>query len=172
MTGIKPMRVISQRIKGAGRKTLAVAVLPLVIAAGAAVAGPSGSAMASSTTRLQDVATLFCLDSNTSGNVYTLGCNGGNYQNWILRPAVGFGSGFYNIVDNQTGRCLDSNASGSVYTLGCNGGTYQVWHVSPGLGRPSTLQDESTLFCLDSNTNGNVYTLGCNGGNFQRWQQF
>jgi serine/threonine-protein kinase len=169
MIEIGPMRAVSRRMRGPGRARLAVLAMPLMIAAAAAAVGPSGTALASSTTRLQDVATLFCLDSNTNGNAYTGGCNGGNYQNWALRPVAGYTSD-YNIVDAQTGRCLDSNSSGQVYTLTCNGGNYQNWHMTAG--STTTIQNVATLFCLDSNTSGQVYTLSCNGGNFQRWQQF
>jgi hypothetical protein len=32
---------------------------------------------------IRNVATGLCLDSNTSGSVYTLACNGGNFQRWL-----------------------------------------------------------------------------------------
>jgi hypothetical protein len=31
---------------------------------------------------VKNVATGFCLDSNAGRQVYTLGCNGGSYQQW------------------------------------------------------------------------------------------
>jgi hypothetical protein len=109
----------------------------------------------------RDVATQRCLDSNTSGSVYTLGCNGGSFQLWTW-------TGSSSSVEHRnfaTGRCLDSNTSGSVYTLGCNGGNFQRWRRSG-----QQWINVATGRCLDSNTSGSVYTLGCNGGAFQHWE--
>jgi serine/threonine-protein kinase len=58
-----------------------LSTLGTVGAAGALALSMSVPAQAA-TSRFVNVATGFCLDSNGSGDVYTLGCNGGNYQHW------------------------------------------------------------------------------------------
>jgi serine/threonine-protein kinase len=133
----------------------------------------STTAALSGTLILRDVSTGLCLDSNTSGHAYTLGCNGGSFQKWavIRRSAT-----VVNLRNLATGFCLDSNTAGDAYTLGCNGGNFQNWTVihrrgDRGFPNVVSLKNVSTGRCLDSNTSGRLYTLGCNGGNFQNWHK-
>lgn len=141
------------------RRAVMRVVMPMLIAA-AAVFGMVAPAQAAGPYTWADVATGFCLDSNTAGSAYTLGCNGGSFQKWTWTG----GSASVEHRNLATGLCLDSNTAGRVYTLGCNGGNFQRWRRSG-----QQWINVATGLCLDSNTAGNLYTLGCNGGSFQKW---
>lgn len=145
------------------KRTLARIAVPAVVGTVAAV-GLVAPAHAAGPYWWRNVATQRCLDSNTSGSVYTLGCNGGSFQKWTWTGA----SSSVEHRNYATGLCLDSNTSGQVYTLRCNGGNFQRWRSSGSPNRQWI--NVATGRCLDSNTSGSVYTLPCNGGNFQRWQ--
>ncbi|XP_021964941.1 actinohivin-like [Folsomia candida] len=107
--------------------------------------------------RLTNAATGFCLDSDTTGRVNAMSCNGGNFQQWQLYKDS-------TVRNVATGMCLDSNMKTEVYTGQCNGGKYQRWSISGG-----QFKSGGTLGCLDSNGDGHVYTHQCNGGAYQRW---
>ena len=64
------------------------------------------------------------MDSNTNRDVYTLWCNGGSFQKWIV---INRDFGTIILRNVATGLVLDSNARGGVYTLGVNDGSYQKW---------------------------------------------
>lgn len=113
-----------------------------------------------------DLSTSYCLDSNSAGNAYTMGCNNGNYQLWGIRTNA---DGTLTFIDQQTGLCLDSNSDGSVYSLSCNGGNYQNWKSQASAYSSLNFVDSQTSRCLDSNADGQLYTMPCNGGSYQRW---
>ena len=115
---------------------------------------------------LQDVSTLFCLDSNASGTAYALGCNDGNFQNWSMQTINSLG--WLQLVDAQTRRCLQSNPAGNVSAQLCTGGNFQHWVMSSN-GTSVYFRDVATGFCLDSDTSGKLSTLPCNGGASQSW---
>jgi len=116
---------------------------------------------------LRNLSTQYCLDSNSSGSVYTNGCYWATFQGWVVTQGT-FGLKLRNL---QTGRCLDSNTSGDVYTLPCNGGSFQEW-AETWTGGTLALKNVATGRVLDSNTSRDVYTQPANGGNFQQWQNF
>jgi hypothetical protein len=96
-----------------------------VFVAGGAV--PASAASALSVVSWQNVGTTNCLDSNYNGDVYSLPCNGGNYQNWNLSPST---SGGVYIQNAQTGLCL-GDWFGNIYTWSCSSWSvrYLAWNV-------------------------------------------
>lgn len=154
-------------------KIVRVSLLSLVVSLGACVdegggdlpTGEEESALQGGPWTWRDTATLRCLDSDTSGSVYTLDCSGGRFQLWTNTP-LSFGD---QIRDLATGRCLDSNTDGHAYTQPCNDGAFQQWTVRYTGSFGFEIRNVATGLCLDSNTGGSVYTLTCNNGNFQRW---
>jgi hypothetical protein len=165
VSGMKSREEFVSNVQRAGfRWWSRVAALLAATLLGMVVASPPASAINWVRT-YSSYQTGLCLDSNYAGNVYTLGCNAGNYQRWT-------GEGVYAMKNVQTGLCLDSNYAGDVYTLGCNGGNYQNWgfYLDPtGATSGALLINNQTGRCLDSNYAGHVYTLPCNGGNYQIW---
>jgi hypothetical protein len=179
------------RVRTAGIRRQVLGAVALVATASALVIvglqiGPA-SADSGPPVTYTDAQTGLCLDSNyqdpaasnpSQGAVYTLPCNGGNYQNWIVVSNGQDNGQAFNLVDAQTGLCLDSNYNGNVYTLPCNGGNYQNWTSVPEPGSQNEVYiNYQTGLCLDSNyqdpavstLQGAVYTLPCNGGNYQNW---
>lgn len=76
---------------------------------------------------LRDVATDLCLDSNESGQVYTYGCNDGDYQRWDIS---GDNSTLHNM---KTRLCLEEDANSplengyQLQTSACDEGDDQSW---------------------------------------------
>jgi hypothetical protein len=115
-----------------------------------------------------------CLDSNSSGEAYTIGCNAGQNQDWDLQNISG---SLYYLKNRATGRCLDANSSNRAYTLSCNGGTNQRWQrVYPGSSNVYGLwKNSQTGKCLTSSvytTKQDVFTDTCeNTRQTQLWDR-
>jgi predicted Ser/Thr protein kinase len=104
-------------------------------AGGQPTAAPNYGVPAGGTGTVRSVASAQCLDSDGNGSVYVNGQQGGNAfagtcttsasQRW---REVSEGSGFYHLVDQQTGLCLDGDSSGNLYTTPCfDDDTNQRW---------------------------------------------
>jgi hypothetical protein len=107
------------------RSRLLIAAVALVAAAGAIFAS-AGTARADILYNgiYRNWQSGNCLDSRVTsdgqGLAYSIGCNGGNYQNWSIDHVATtdnwvFG---FNIIDDATHWCLDTNST-SVYTHVC-----------------------------------------------------
>jgi serine/threonine-protein kinase len=168
----KPQQSPTQpRQKKRGLRYVIIVMAGLVVVSAALIlpaqAGPAQG------TIIRNWETGRCLDSNWAGQVYTLGCNGGDYQGWRIEY-VGQREVFvYHIVNVKTGRCLDTAAAGYVQTTPCEGHKeYQLWHAAgtDGMRKIELRQYSFRGSCLDSNRAGSVYKLRCNGGGFQLWR--
>lgn len=68
------------------------------------------SGVINGTTTITNLGTGYCLDSNEAGHVYSLRCNGTDYQKWVvIQPAPGSAILLQNL---ETRRCLQQNSSG------------------------------------------------------------
>jgi hypothetical protein len=146
---------------GAAPAAAATAGLPATPAAASAAVGyarATAPALQRALEREQTMvsrATGSCLDTNTAGRVYTLACNGGDFQNWNPVDST-------QLVNIQTDRCLDSDSAGNAYTLPCNGGNFQNWHTEG-----ARIVNNETGLCLTEFSVG-VVTKPC-GISFQKW---
>jgi hypothetical protein len=149
-----------------GKLTAIVLTAAIVCTVSSAV--PAGAA---TTYRLVDWQTGYCLDSNSTGSVYTLPCNGGNNQNWIVTIAPN-NNGALVFQDAQTRSCLyDFYIKSGLYgvrTAPCNGNApWQQYSDTTSHGHDNFLNNYSR-YCLDSNY-GSAYETPCNGGTWQAW---
>jgi Ricin-type beta-trefoil lectin domain len=137
----------------------------------AAAYGPVGAAADDNNELVHHTHTRRCLDANGGGGIYTLPCNAGNLQQWLVTRS-GYPSGTpYLIRQPATGQCLQ-HRNNDVVTSPCNESvTAQQWELDG-----DTIRALSGGLCLDSNANGKtdhdpgpVYMHSCNGGYFQNW---
>ncbi|MEQ4720991.1 hypothetical protein [Nonomuraea sp. B19D2] len=91
------------------RIAIAAVAAGLALAAGSATAGATPSS-AAATVKFRNQGSNHCLDSNSGGDVYSIACNAGDYQRWIIEP--GIKPGWYFLRNKKTGRYLEKRGLG------------------------------------------------------------
>ncbi|MGW0949269.1 RICIN domain-containing protein [Streptomyces sp. NPDC002623] len=154
---------------------LAVSMGFLFLNAGSAAALNDGDLI--TTNFIRSWQTGRCLDSNASGQVYTLPCQqGNNYQTWKIIYRYTDGHDRVSIMNVATGLCLAAEPKDLYQANGHNIFTgdylkYCGWaRAWEGAG---TSWDNVQLingWCLDSNYAGDVYTTPCGDNDYQHWR--
>lgn len=135
---------------------LAAITATLVVAATTGIVSPASAANYGSYKNRRQGA---CLDSNSSGEAYTLGCNSGSNQDWDIQYII---DNLYYLRNRATDLCLDANRSNQAYTHACNGGTYQRWQrVGSGYGQWKNWQTDKCLTSSVYTTKQAVFTDDC-----------
>jgi Ricin-type beta-trefoil lectin domain len=145
--------------KGFIRRRLSLAVLAVASSVALVIGlGLTPASAANGPDRFIDAESGLCLDGNSGGASYTLGClHPDGYQVWYGQDD----SQGQRLISQNTGRCLDSNYAGAVYTSPCYyPDTYQDWGIFPD-GNYWRIEDVQTQRCLDSNNAGQIYTNPC-----------
>src|SRR5258708_39737405 len=84
--------------------TIAITAMSVLGVFGVVTTQASASTVTSVTSTLVNDHTIFCLDGNSAGVVYSLKCNDGDYQKWIIRHYQP--SNFYTLQSVKTKGCL------------------------------------------------------------------
>lgn len=136
-------------------RRLLTALSITLLSAAAAIGVDAGAAHASGIWNIVDAATNRCLDSNDNGDVYTLPCNGGNYQNW---NQIYQSNQTYVLEDMQTGFCLGAFGNSDVMAKcgSVSGQSDYRWYMVGG-DYGTVYENESFTSVLDSNGAGQVY---------------
>jgi hypothetical protein len=166
------------RVKRLKAVILATAVALMAVPAVASATAARADVYSPSPTILRSWTQGQCLDSNYNGNVYSLPCNWGNYQNWqIVYAGRGLNlESVYYLQDAQTGLCLENNTGAFIFTAPCLNSTEQWWYANEyvDVHGHTVINFETYALngCLDANVpNGVPYVYPtCYTGGYQDWK--